>query len=132
MKLFYKTKALVCGMYPMINFKIDGFIQKSEKYDESKTDPNHPDYIFYSTGHLLKSASAYEGKDGYYFECFESEEKTEIEVNDTTVKEEIMKTDEYQKLENYQRKVREEEKSWHYPTKVPEADRKALQHHRPF
>ena len=56
MKLFYKTKALACGMYPMIDFKIDGFILKSEKYDESKTDPNHPDYIF---GYISKMVNIF-------------------------------------------------------------------------
>ena len=64
MKLFYKTKALACGMYPMIDFKMDGFIQKSEKYDESQIDKDHPDYIFYLTGHLLKSVYSFEGKEG--------------------------------------------------------------------
>lgn len=47
MKLFYKTKALVCGMWHMTDYKIDGLIQKMEKYDENKTDPYHPDYGFY-------------------------------------------------------------------------------------
>ena len=109
MKLFYKSKALVCGLYHMIDYKIDGYTQKTEKYDENKTDPYHPDYIFYSTGHLLKSACSYEGEDGSYFECFESEEKTEIEVNDTTGKEEIMKKvfhEEFTKIRFLERKLR--------------------------
>lgn len=91
MKLFYKTKALVCGMWHMTDYKIDGLIQKMEKYGENKTDPYHPDYGFYSTGHLLKSLCAYEGKNGCYYECFESEEMIEIDVNDTITKEEITK-----------------------------------------
>ncbi len=91
MKLFYKTKALVCGMWHMTDYKINGFIQKMEKYDENKTDPNHPDYIFYSTGHLLKSVYGCEEKEGGYYECFESEEMIETDVDDTLTKVEIMK-----------------------------------------
>lgn len=109
MKLFYKTKALACGMYPMIDFKIDGFILKSEKYDESKTDSNHPDYIYYSTGHLLKSVYGCEEKEGGYYECFESEEMIETDVDDTLTKEEIMKKifhEEFEKIILLERKLR--------------------------
>lgn len=109
MKLFYKTKALACGMYPMIYFKIDGFILKSEKYDESKADSNHPDYIFYSTGHLLKSVYGCEEKEGGYYECFESEEMIETDVDDTLTKEEIMKKifhEEFSKIRFLEKKLR--------------------------
>lgn len=109
MKLFYKTKALACGMYPMIDFKINGFILKSEKYDESKTDPNHPDYIFYSTGHLLKSVYGCEEKEGGYYECFESKEMIETDVDDTLTKEEIMKKifhEQFEKIILLERKLR--------------------------
>lgn len=109
MKLFYKTKALACGMYPMIDFKIDGFILKSEKYDESKADSNHPDYIFYSTGHLLKSVYGCEEKEGGYYECFESEEMIETDVDDTLTKEEIMKKifhEEFSKIRFLEKKLR--------------------------
>ena len=109
MKLFYKTKALACGMYPMIDFKIDGFIQKSEKYDESKTDQEHPDYIFYSTGHLRKSVYSCEEKEGGYYECFESIEMIETDVDDKLTKEEIkgkLLREQFEKIMFLERKLR--------------------------
>lgn len=31
MILYYKTKILISGLFPMVNFKIDGFIEKTYK-----------------------------------------------------------------------------------------------------
>ena len=53
MILFYKTKILISGIFPMINFKIDGFVEKTDLYNENMIDANNPDYIFYSSGHLF-------------------------------------------------------------------------------
>ena len=35
MILYYKTKILISGLFPMVNFKIDGFIEKTELYNEN-------------------------------------------------------------------------------------------------
>ena len=109
MKLFYKTKALACGLYPMIDFKMDGFIQKSEKYDESKTDPKHPDYIFYSSGHLLNSMYACKEKEGNYYEYFENEEMLKYEVDDEMSRTDVEKKildEQFEKVNLLQKKIR--------------------------
>ena len=58
MILYYKTKILISGIFPMVNFKIDGFIEKTWQYNEKIIDINNDDYIFYFSGHLLKSMYA--------------------------------------------------------------------------
>ena len=82
MILYYKTKILISGLFPMVNFKIDGFIEKTELYDENMIDINNPDYIFYSSGHLLNSMYACNEKEGNYYEYFENEEMIKYEVDD--------------------------------------------------
>lgn len=75
MILFYKTKILISGIFPMINFKIDGFVEKTDLYNENMIDANNPDYIFYSSGHLLNSIYSCKEKEGNYYEYFELEEQ---------------------------------------------------------
>lgn len=70
MILYYKTKILISGLFPMANFKIDGFIEKTGLCDENMIDINNPDYIFYSSGHLLNSMYACKEKEGNYYEKF--------------------------------------------------------------
>ena len=82
MILYYKTKILISGLFPMVNFKIDGFIEKTELYNENIIDINNPDYIFYSSGHLLNSMYACKEKEGNYYEYFENEEMIKYEVDD--------------------------------------------------
>ncbi len=82
MILYYKTKILISGLFPMVNFKIDGFIEKTELYDENMIDINNPDYIFCSSGHLLNSMYACKEKEGNYYEYFENEEMIKYEVDD--------------------------------------------------
>ena len=38
MILYYKTKILISGIFPMVNFKIDGFIEKTGQYNEKIID----------------------------------------------------------------------------------------------
>ena len=82
MILYYKTKILISGLFPMVNFKIDGFIEKTELYNENIIDINNPDYIFYSSGHLFNSMYACKEKEGNYYEYFENEEMIKYEVDD--------------------------------------------------
>lgn len=82
MILYYKTKILISGLFPMANFKIDGFIEKTGLCDENMIDINNPDYIFYSSGHLLNSMYACKEKEGNYYEYFENEEMIKYEVDD--------------------------------------------------
>lgn len=109
MILYYKTKILISGLFPMVNFKIDGFIEKTGLYDENIIDVNNHDYIFYSSGHLLNSMYACKEKDGNYYEYFESEKMVEYEVADDVSKNEIEKkilNEQFAKIGLLQKKIR--------------------------
>ncbi len=81
MKLYYTNKILINGLFPMNRFKIDGYIQKTERYDESLIKTKHKDYIFYIGGYLTKSCYSVKGEKGAFYEYFENDEPFEIEIN---------------------------------------------------
>lgn len=90
MKLFYRTKILISGIFPIENFKIDGYIQKTGIYDEKIIDvDNNKDSIFYLVGPLIKSAYSCAGKNGVFYEFFENEELFEYEIDDGISKEDL-------------------------------------------
>ena len=109
MKLFYKTKILINGMFPLKNYKIDGYVEKTGIVDDKMIDSEHPDYIFYSAGHLLNSCYQCVGKQGTFYEYFESEDLAEYEVNDELSMYEIQKIfleEQTQKIDLLQEKIR--------------------------
>lgn len=109
MILYYKTKILISGLFPMVNFKIDGFIEKTELYDENMIDINNPDYIFYSSGHLLNSMYACKEKEGNYYEYFKNEEMIKYEVDDEMSRTDVEKKildEQFEKVNLLQKKIR--------------------------
>lgn len=109
MILYYKTKILISGIFPMINFKIDGFIEKTGLYNENMIDVNNPDYIFYSSSHLLNSIYSCKEKEGNYYEYFENEELVKYEVDNEVSKNEIEKiilAEQFDKVNLLQKKIR--------------------------
>lgn len=109
MILYYKTKILISGIFPMIDFKIDGFIEKTALYNENVIDVNNPDYIFYSSGHLLNSIYSCKEKEGNYYEYFENEEMIKYEVDNELSKNEIEKKilgEQFKKVALLQKKIR--------------------------
>lgn len=109
MILYYKTKILISGLFPMVNFKIDGFIEKTELYDENMIDITNPDYIFYSSGHLLNSMYACKEKEGNYYEYFENEEMIKYEVDDEMSRADVEKKildEQFEKVNLLQKKIR--------------------------
>ena len=109
MTLYYKTKILISGLFPMVNFKIDGFIEKTELYNENMIDINNPDYIFYASGHLLNSMYACKEKNGNHYEYFENEEMLKYEVDEKISKSEIEKkilNEQFEKVNLLQKKIR--------------------------
>lgn len=82
-KIFYKNKILINGLFPIIGFKIDGYIQKTKQYDETIINAEHEDFPFYSFGYLTQSAYSVQGKTGIFYECFENIELFEMEVEST-------------------------------------------------
>ena len=91
MILYYRTKILISGIFPMNNFKIDGFIEKIGLYNEKIIDVNDSDYIFYSLCHLLNSMYSCKEKEGNYYEYLENEEMIKYEFDDKTSKFEVEK-----------------------------------------
>ena len=81
MKLYYKNKILINGLYPMVDYKIDGYLQKTGIYDESALNLEHEDIAFYCGGHLLQAMYSVKNKKGAYYEYFENDELFEIEVS---------------------------------------------------
>ena len=109
MILYYKTKILISGIFPMVNFKIDGFIEKTGQYNEKIIDINNDDYIFYSSGHLLKSMYACKEKKGNYYEYFENEEMVKYEIDNGLSKNEIEQkilSEQFEKVALLQKKIR--------------------------
>lgn len=86
MKTYYKNKILINGLFPMVKYKIDGYIEKTGKYDENIVDINHPDSIFYRNGHLSFSTYSPKDKDGIFYEYFENDELFELDVDEETFK----------------------------------------------
>lgn len=109
MILYYKTKILISGLFPLINFKIDGFIEKTDLYNEKMIDANDPNYIFYSSGHLLNSMYACEEKDDNYYEYFENENLVKYEIEDEISKSEVEKMildEQFKRVNLLQKKIR--------------------------
>lgn len=89
MKLFYKNKILISGIFPLKNYKIDGYVEKTGIFDDKIINVNDPEQIFYSAGHLINSCYQCVGKDEVNYEFFESENLIEYEVSDELSKDEI-------------------------------------------
>ncbi len=109
MVLYYKTKILISGIFPMNNFELDGFIEKTGLYDENIVDADNSDYIFYTSGHLLNSIYSCKGKVGNYYEYFENEELIKYEVDDKVSKSEIenkILDEQFKKVNLLQKKIR--------------------------
>lgn len=109
MVLFYKTKILISGLFPIQDLKIDGFIEKTCLFNEELIDLNNEDYLFFSAGHLMNSLYCFSDKKENLYEIFESEEKSRIEVNNDDSKMEIqhkiMKI-ELHRVKELERKIR--------------------------
>lgn len=80
MKVHCKNKILISGLFPMENFKIDGYEQKRCKYDETMIKTDSEDYIFYASGYLIQSSYNPVEEDGIFYEYFENIEPIEIEI----------------------------------------------------
>ncbi len=80
MKIYYRTKILINGIFPLVNFKIDGFIQKTGLYDEKMIDTDNEDYIFYSSGFLIKGLYSCREKKGNFYEYLINDELFEKDV----------------------------------------------------
>lgn len=89
MKVLYKNKILINGLFPMVNFNIDGYKQKTGKYDETIINTENEDFIFYSAGYLVQSMYSVKDKTGSFYEYFENEEFFEIEVAQIEDKKEL-------------------------------------------
>ena len=85
LKIYYKNKILICGIFPMVNFNIDGYTQKTGKYDENIINADNDDFIFYSGGYLIHASYSCKEKKGTFFEYFENDELFEYEVPDDLI-----------------------------------------------
>ena len=93
----------------MKNFKIDGYIEKTEKYNEKIIDFEKDDAIFYFAGPLMDSLYSCDEKTGNYYEYFENDCLFEKKVADELSKEEIQKLfleEQTEKISLLQRKLR--------------------------
>lgn len=72
MKLYYKNKILISGIFPLKNYKIDGYVEKTGIFDDKMINTNDPEQIFYSAGHLINSCYQCVGKEEVNYEFFES------------------------------------------------------------
>lgn len=109
MKIYYKTKILVNGIFPLVNFSIDDFKQKTDIYNETKIDTNDKEYIFYASGYLLLGAYSCKEKEGVYYEYFENDELLELEIeNETSIDniQTIVLDNEIKKISLLQKKLR--------------------------
>lgn len=89
MKIYYKNKILISGMFPMTNFSIDGYTQKMGKYNENILDVNNIAISFYIAGHLTSALFTINDKSGNYYEYFENSDFFKIEISDELFKNKI-------------------------------------------
>lgn len=109
MKIYYKTKILINGLFPLVNFKIDNYIEKTGIYREDIINPNSDEYLFYASGFLLKGLYSCEEKDGVFYEFFENNELIEKEVPDCISKddvEKLMMKEQINEVEMLEKKLR--------------------------
>lgn len=109
MILYYKTKILINGIFPMRNLKIDGFVEKTGIYNPNIIDINDSDYIFYSSGFLLSSMYSCKEKEGSYYEYFENEQLVKYELTKELSKSEIetrIIQEQFNKINLLQKKIR--------------------------
>ena len=83
MKTYYRNKILINGIFPMKKFEIDGYKEKTSKYDENMINYDSEDSIFYSSGYLIQSLYSPKEKEGTYYEYFENDELIEINVDES-------------------------------------------------
>lgn len=109
MKIYYKTKILINGIFPLVNYKIDGFVEKTGKYDETIIDASNDDYIFYSSGFLLKGLYSCKEKEGNFYEYFENDELIEKDIPNNISKNELesnMMREQFKVVDTLQKKIR--------------------------
>ena len=91
LKIYYKTKILINGLFPLINYEIDNYIEKTGKYNENIIDTNSDEYIFYASGFLLKGLYSCSENEGVFYEYFENDEPVEKELPNDISKEDVEK-----------------------------------------
>lgn len=109
MKLLYKNKILISGIFPLLNYKIDGYVEKTGIYDDKMINYSEPESIFYSAGYLMHSCYQCVGKKETLYEYFESEELIEYEIDDEICIKEIQRIfleEQTQKVHLLQEKLR--------------------------
>lgn len=82
MKTYYRNKILINGMFPMRNFNIDGYTEKTAKYKKALFNQNNEDSIFYISGYLIQSSYSLEETGEIYYEYFENDELIEVDVEE--------------------------------------------------
>ncbi len=80
MKIKLKCKILINGLFPMKNYKIDEFEQKTGRYDEKIISAENENYAFYAGGHLISSVYSVEGEKGSFYEYFENDKEIGLDI----------------------------------------------------
>lgn len=80
MKIKLKCKILINGLFPMKNYKIDEFEQKTGRYDEKIISAENENYAFYAGGHLIRSVYSVEGEKGSFYEYFENDKEIGLDI----------------------------------------------------
>lgn len=109
MKLLYKNKILISGIFPLQNYRIDGYVEKTGIYNNEIISTDDPEQIFYSSGHLINSCYQYVGKKEVNYEYFESENLAEYEIDDNLSIDEIQRIfldEQASKVDLLQEKIR--------------------------
>ena len=109
MKLLYKNKILVSGIFPLKNYRVDGYVEKTGIYNNEIINTDDPEQIFYSSGHLINSCYQYVGKEDVNYEYFESEDLVEYEIDDGLSVDEIQRIfleEQASKVDLLQEKIR--------------------------
>jgi len=80
MKIYYRIKILVNGLFPMKNLNYDGYVQKIEKIDKNVINTENDESIFYMEGNLTNSTFSIEDKKGSWYVYFENKGLFELEI----------------------------------------------------
>ena len=82
MKTYYRNKILINGLFPMVDFKIDGYYEKKGIFDEKIINYDNPESIFYTSTYMINSSYTPVGEKNVYYEYFENDDLFELDVGD--------------------------------------------------
>lgn len=104
MKVLIRNKIIINGLFPIENFKIDGYIQKTGIYTHDMDDKEFP---LYHAGYLTNALYSRVDKREVLYEYFENDDLIEVEISSLCDRDQTSHEIKYKvrKMESGQKKI---------------------------